>query len=109
MTVALGVGLWLSALNVQYRDVGHAIPFLVQAWLFASPVAYSINIIPLKWQPFYALNPMVGVINGFRWALTGKGSFPANTLIVSLAITVVIFITGIIYFKRMEKTFADVA
>lgn len=106
--VALGVGFWLSAMNVKYRDVGHAIPFVVQAWMYASPVAYSLSLIPNKWQPLYALNPMVGVINGFRWAILGTGLLPRNTILLSLAVGLVILISGAFYFRRMEKTFSDV-
>ncbi|MDI6739889.1 MAG: ABC transporter permease [Candidatus Edwardsbacteria bacterium] len=108
ISVALGVGLWLSTLNVKYRDVGHAIPFLIQAWMFASPVAYSITLIPEKWQALYALNPMVGVVNGFRWAFLGGGRMPLTTMGVSLAIALAILVTGMFYFRRMERTFADV-
>ena len=106
--VALGVGFWLSALNVKYRDVGHAIPFVVQAWMYASPVAYAVILIPHKWQPLYALNPMVGVINGFRWAILGTGLLPRNTILLSLVVAIVILISGAFYFRRMEKTFSDV-
>lgn len=106
--VALGVGFWLSAMNVKYRDVGHAIPFVVQAWMYASPVAYSLTLIPAKWQPLYALNPMVGVINGFRWAILGTGLLPRNTILLSLAVGLVILVSGAFYFRRMEKTFSDV-
>ncbi|MCU0606082.1 MAG: ABC transporter permease, partial [Candidatus Edwardsbacteria bacterium] len=100
---------WLSALNVRYRDVGHAIPFVIQAWMFASPVAYSLMLIPARWQPLYALNPMVGVINGFRWAFLGSGLVPLNTMLVSLCAGLAILVSGAFYFRRMEKTFADEA
>lgn len=106
--VALGVGFWLSALHVKYRDVGHAIPFVVQAWMYASPVAYAISLIPAKWQALYAFNPMVGVINGFRWAILGTGLLPRNTILLSLAVGLLILISGAFYFRRMEKTFSDV-
>ncbi len=109
LSVALGAGLWLSALNVRYRDVGHAIPFMIQAWMFASPVAYSLMLIPAQWQPLYALNPMVGVINGFRWAFLGTGLMPLNTMLVSLCAGLAILVSGAFYFRRMEKTFADEA
>lgn len=104
---ALGVALWLSAINVQYRDVNQALPFLTQFWLFATPVAYSASVISEKWRIAYALNPMAGVVNGFRWALLGVGEGPGPTLWVSVAISLLAFISGLYYFKSMEKTFAD--
>ena len=105
---ALAVGLWLSALNVRYRDVRYTIPFITQFWLFVSPVAYPSSLVPDSWRWFYALNPMVGVIEGFRWALFGKVEGPGSQLIVSVAVVVALFIGGLYYFRRMEKTFADV-
>lgn len=105
---ALGVGLWLSALNVRYRDVRYTIPFITQFWLFVSPVAYPSSLVPDPWRWFYALNPMVGVIEGFRWALFGKVKGPGSELMVSVAVVFVLFIGGLYYFRRMEKTFADV-
>ena len=108
LTVALGVGLWLSALNAQYRDVGHAIPFLVQAWMYASPVAYAASLIPARWQTLYALNPMVGVIEGFRWALLRTETAPGPMVLVSALVAVALLVSGAFYFRRMEKTFADV-
>lgn len=107
MTV-LAVGLWLSALNVRYRDVGHAIPFLIQIWLFLSPVAYPASLVPERWQMLYSLNPMVGVIEGFRWALLGKESPDLNMIAVSTAAVVVLLFGGLVYFRRIERTFADV-
>lgn len=104
---ALGVALWLSAINVKYRDVNHALPFLTQFWLFITPVAYSASVISEKWQILYSLNPMAGVVNGFRWALLGTGNGPDLTLWVSVAISILIFISGLFYFRSMEKTFAD--
>lgn len=104
---ALGVALWLSAINVQYRDVGYALPFLTQFWLFITPVAYSSKVISEKWQFIYALNPMAGVVNGFRWALLGSGSGPDLLLAISTGISLVILITGLFYFRNMERTFAD--
>jgi lipopolysaccharide transport system permease protein len=104
---ALGVALWLSAINVQYRDVNQALPFLTQFWLFATPVAYSASVISAKWQILYSLNPMAGVVNGFRWALLGTGNGPEVTFWVSATISVLILISGLFYFKSMEKTFAD--
>ncbi len=107
IVTALGVALWLSAINVQYRDVNQALPFLTQFWLFATPIAYSISSIPEKWQIVYSLNPMVGVVNGFRWALLGTGNGPDITLWVSTGISILIFVSGLFYFRSMEKTFAD--
>jgi len=108
LVTALGVGLWLSALNVQYRDVRYTIPFITQFWLFASPVAYSANLVPEQWRWLYGINPMAGVIDGFRWALLGRESAPGPLLIVSVVMVVLIFVGGLFYFRRMEKSFADV-
>jgi lipopolysaccharide transport system permease protein len=104
---ALGVALWLSAINVQYRDVGYALPFLTQFWLFITPVAYSSKVISEKWQILYALNPMAGVVNGFRWALLGAGNGPDILVAISTVIALIILLTGLIYFRNMERTFAD--
>ena len=104
---ALGVGLWLSALNVKYRDVRYTLPFVTQIWMFASPVAYASSLVPDAWRPFYALNPMVGVIDGFRWALLGTADPPLVTLVVSLGAVSTLLLTGLIYFRRTERTFAD--
>lgn len=105
---ALGVGLWLSALNVQYRDVRFTIPFLTQFWLFATPIAYPSSLIPEKWRALYGLNPMAGVVEGFRWALLGKEEGPGLLLVVSGIVVVAMLVGGLYYFRRMEKTFADV-
>jgi homopolymeric O-antigen transport system permease protein len=104
---ALAVGLWLSALNVQYRDVRYTLTFIVQFWLIASPVAYSATLVPAKWRPFYGLNPMAGVIEGFRWALLGKTPAPGALLWVSVAVVAIVLVGGFYYYRRMEKTFAD--
>lgn len=105
---ALAVGLWLSALNVQYRDVQHIIPFLIQAWMYGSPVAYSASLIPDGfWRILYSLNPITGVIQGFRWVLLGAEA-PGLYLWPSVAIVMVLLVSGLYYFKRMEQTFADV-
>ncbi len=104
---ALGVALWLSAINVKYRDVNYALPFLTQFWLFITPVAYSANVISEKWQLVYSLNPMAGVVNGFRWALLGAGNGPDLALWVSTGISVLILVSGLFYFRNMERTFAD--
>jgi lipopolysaccharide transport system permease protein len=103
---SLGVGLWLSALNVIYRDVNYILPFLTQFWLFITPVAYPANMISERWQFIYALNPMTGVVEGFRWALLGTDP-PGPMLIVSITISLLVLITGLYYFRRMERTFAD--
>jgi homopolymeric O-antigen transport system permease protein len=108
LLTALAVGLWLSALNVRYRDVGYAIPFVVQLWLFASPVAYPVSLVPEKWRLLYSLNPMAGVIEGFRWALLGKQSPDFGVIIMSLLMVVALLIPGVIFFKHTERTFADV-
>jgi lipopolysaccharide transport system permease protein len=108
VTTALGAGLWLSALNVQYRDVRHTLTFIVQLWLFASPVAYSSTLVPARWRPLYGLNPMAGVIEGFRWALLGKAAAPGIMLVVSVLVVALILVSGLYYYRRMEKTFADV-
>ncbi len=107
LITALGVGLWLSAINVQYRDVGYALPFLTQFWLFATPVAYSSKVISAQWQMVYSLNPMAGVVNGFRWALLGKGSPPDILVAISTGIALLVLVSGLIYFRNMERTFAD--
>ncbi|MGH8248348.1 MAG: ABC transporter permease [Gammaproteobacteria bacterium] len=104
---ALGVALWLSAINVQYRDVNYALPFITQFWLFITPVAYSAQVISEKWQLVYSLNPMAGVVNGFRWALLGSGNGPDAALWVSVGISLLVLVTGLFYFRRMERTFAD--
>ncbi len=108
LAAALGVGLWLSALNVRYRDVRHTIPFLTQLWFFLSPVVYPSTFIPAEWRYLYGLNPMAGVIRGFRWALLGKSQALGPWIWVSAAMTIVLLISGLYYFRRMEKTFADV-
>jgi homopolymeric O-antigen transport system permease protein len=105
---AFGVGFWLSALNVKYRDVAYAIPFLTQFWLFVTPVVYSISIVPQKWRLLYGLNPMAGVIEGFRWALLGQGKAPGQLIVVSLITVIVLLSTGLVYFQRVEHEFADV-
>jgi lipopolysaccharide transport system permease protein len=109
VAAALSVGLWLSALNVQFRDVRYTIPFLTQFWMFATPVAYPSSLVPEKWRILLGLNPMAGVVDGFRWALLGKARNPGQLLWVSVAAVVVLLIGGITYFRRMESTFADVA
>jgi lipopolysaccharide transport system permease protein len=108
LITALSAGLWLSALNVQYRDVRYTLTFIVQLWLFASPVAYSSTLVPPRWRPLYGLNPMAGVIEGFRWALLGKSPAPGPMLAVSVFVVIIFLFGGLRYFRRMERTFADV-
>jgi len=105
---ALGVGLWLSALNALYRDVRYVVPFLVQFWMFASPVAYPSSLVPQKWRILYGLNPMAGVIEGFRWALTGHGQAPGILLAASSAAVVLLVFSGLVYYHAVEGTMADV-
>jgi lipopolysaccharide transport system permease protein len=108
LITALAVGLWLSALNVRYRDVRHTIPFLTQCWMYASPVVYPVSIVPEGWRTLYAINPMVGVIEGFRWGLLGNESPDVGVIAVSAMVIIGLLIGGLIFFKRMEQTFADV-
>lgn len=105
---ALAVGLWLSAVNAIYRDVRYTIPFLIQFWLFATPIAYPSSIVPPSWQWVYGLNPMVGVVEGFRWSLIGGDQPPWPAVVVSFLVVLALLISGLYYFRRMEKTFADV-
>jgi lipopolysaccharide transport system permease protein len=105
---ALGVGLWLSALNVEYRDVQYMVPFLVQFWMFISPVAYPSSLLSGPWRTLYGLNPMVGVLDGFRWALLGSTGAPGPMIGLSIIVAILILISGAFYFRRMERNFADV-
>jgi lipopolysaccharide transport system permease protein len=106
LVTALGCGLWFSALNVLYRDVSYILPFLTQLWMWITPVGYSANVVPEQWKLIYSLNPMVGVVEGFRWALLGTEP-PDLTIAISTTISIVVLITGMYYFRRMERTFAD--
>jgi homopolymeric O-antigen transport system permease protein len=108
LVTALGVGLWLTALNVQFRDVRYTLPFLTQFWLFATPIAYPSSLLSEPWRTVYALNPMVGVVEGFRWALLGTATAPGLMSMVSALAALTLLVTGVFYFRRMEKTFADV-
>jgi lipopolysaccharide transport system permease protein len=108
LVTALGVGLWLTAMNVQFRDVRYTVPFLTQFWLFATPIAYPSSLLSEPWRTIYGINPMVGVVEGFRWALLNTDTAPGPIIIVSSLASLVIFISGALYFRRMEKTFADV-
>ncbi len=105
--LALGMGLWLSALNVRYRDVRYTLPFLTQVWLIATPIAYPSSLVPDQWRTLYGINPMAGVVEGFRWALLGAGEPPGSMLAISVLVTIVIFVSGLYYFRRMERIFAD--
>ena len=107
LLTALGVGLWLSALNALYRDVRYVIPFVISFWMFASPVAYASSLVPARWRWLYGLNPMAGVIDGFRWAITGRGQAPGLLLLVSALAVVFVLLGGIFFFNRMETTIAD--
>ncbi len=106
--MALAVGTWLSALNVQYRDVRYTIPFLTQIWFFATPIAYPSSLVPERWRALYGLNPMAGVVEGFRWALLGEPPGTGSLRLVSTVVVVVLLAGGLLYFRRMERRFADV-
>ena len=108
ITTALGVGLWLSAMNVKYRDIRYVIPFLTQAWFFVTPVVYPSSLLSGFWKTIYGLNPMVSVVEGFRWALLGKEQPSVGMFAVSVMMVLILLISGAFYFRRMEKTFADV-
>lgn len=107
LIASLGVSLWLSALNVEFRDVRYVVPFIVQFWLFATPIAYSSKLLPEPWRTVYGLNPMVGVVEGFRWALLGTKTRPGPMIAVSSVVAILVLVGGAYYFRRMEKTFAD--
>lgn len=107
LLTSLGAGLWLSTINVRYRDVRYTVPFIIQLWLFVSPVVYSSSLLPQRFQAVYGLNPMAGVIEGFRWALLGTEP-PGSLIAISVTIVIVILISGVFYFRRSEKSFADV-
>ncbi len=107
LATSLGVGLWLSALNVQYRDFQYTVPFLIQVWLYASPVVYSTSMVPEQYQLLYGLNPMAGVIEGFRWALLGTAP-PSGIIGLSVVVVLVLLVSGAFYFKKMEQYFADI-
>lgn len=108
LVTALGVGLWFSALNVLYRDIQYVVPFLVQVWLYATPIVYPSSLVPERWRTLYALNPMVGVVEGFRWALLGTGTAPGPMILVSATAALALMIGGLFFFRRMEKSFSDV-
>jgi lipopolysaccharide transport system permease protein len=108
IATALGMGLWLAALNVTYRDVGHIVPFLVQLGMFVSPVVYPASLVPARWRLWYGLNPMTGVIEGFRWAVLGTGQVSASVLVLSSLVCILLLASGLVYFQRAQRTFADV-
>ena len=110
LMTTIGVSLWLAALNVSYRDVAFVIPFLVRVWFFVTPITYSVSVVPEPYQPLYWMNPMVGVVEGFRWSLyaAGQGAvFPWNLMAISAGVALVLVVTGTVFFRRMERTFAD--
>jgi len=107
LITAIAVGLWLSALNVLYRDINYILPFLTQFWMYLTPIAYPSSMVPEQWQAIYAINPMTGVVEGFRWALLGTGQPPGLMTLVSAIVAVLLLISGMFYFKRMERLFAD--
>jgi lipopolysaccharide transport system permease protein len=108
LVTSLGTSLWLSAMYVQFRDIRHIIPFLTQIWLFATPIAYPSSLLSEPWRTLYGINPMAGVVEGFRWALLGTKTAPGPIVIVSSLVAVGLLISGAFYFRRLEKTFADV-
>jgi lipopolysaccharide transport system permease protein len=108
LVTALGVGLWFAAMNVQFRDVGFVVPFVIQFWMYATPIVYPGSIVPETWRTLYALNPMVGVVEGFRWALLDTATAPGPMVAVSALVAAGLLVSGAYYFKRLERTFADV-
>jgi len=108
MVTALGAGFWLSAMNVWYRDIGYVIPFISRLWFYLTPITYAASIVPEKFRMLYALNPMVGVVEGFRWAMLGHGQAPSAQILISVFISLLMMVSGAYYFRRMERTFADV-
>ena len=108
LVTALGVGMWLSALNVRFRDIRYTIPFIVQCWLFTTPIAYPSSLLPEPWKTWYGVNPMAGVVEGFRWALLGTGVAPGPMIAVSSVAALAVLVSGLFYFRRVEKTFADI-
>jgi lipopolysaccharide transport system permease protein len=108
LAFALSMGLWLAPINVRFRDVMHTLPFVTQVWMFATPIVYPLSMIPEKWRAIYSLNPMVGIIEGFRWSLLGTGSPDFATLGISLSVTLLALLGGVVYFRRTERSFADV-
>lgn len=105
--LALAIGLWIGPINVRFRDIKHTLPFVLQVWMYGSPIIYPLSMIPDRWKALYSLNPIVGIIEGFRWAILGKGDVNVMAIGISAALIVVLLITGLIFFKRMERSFAD--
>jgi lipopolysaccharide transport system permease protein len=108
LVTALSIGIWLTALNVRYRDIKYTVPFLLQLWLFASPITYAASLVPHRWRLVYSVNPMSTVIDGFRWALLGVPWSPGGSAVVSLGVVLALLVSGVVYFRRVEKTFADI-
>jgi homopolymeric O-antigen transport system permease protein len=108
MVLALAAALWLGPVNVRFRDIKHTLPFLIQIWMYASPVVYPLSMVPERWRLLYSLNPMVGVIEGFRWALLGKGNPDFQAMGLGMLLITVVLLGGLVYFKKMERFFADV-
>lgn len=108
VATALGVGIWLSAINARYRDVQYAVPFIVQIWLFASPVAYPSSLVPSQWKFLYSINPLTGVVDGFRWSLLNTGTAPGASIAIATAIALLVLGSGLVYFRAVERAFADV-
>ena len=108
MALGLSVGLWLGPINVRYRDVMHTLPFVLQIWMYATPIVYPLSMVPERWKLLYSLNPTVGLIEGFRWSLLGHGSFDFVALAISVVVTLLALVSGLLWFKRSERTFADI-
>jgi lipopolysaccharide transport system permease protein len=108
LLTSLGVGLWFSALNVEFRDVRFVVPFIIQFWLFSTPIAYPSSLLQEPWRTLYGVNPMVGVVEGFRWALLRTDTAPGPIIAVSALVALALLVGGGVYFRRMEKTFADI-
>jgi lipopolysaccharide transport system permease protein len=108
LVTCLGVSFWSSAMNAQFRDIRYAIPFIIQVWFFLTPIVYSSSMLPEPWRTLYGINPMAGVVEGFRWALLGTDTQPGSIVLLSAVVAVILFISGAYYFRRMERTFADI-
>ncbi len=108
MVVSLALGLWLTALNVKYRDIGQLVPFVVQIWMYLTPIVYASSMVPARFRALYSLNPLVGVVDGFRWAVLGQSAPDWNMLAISSSVVLLLLVTGLYYFRRVEQTFADI-